>query len=188
VDEDQHELDRGEPEHFDERREHRRVRRSQYDDQRDDYDDEFGYGGFGDPRAKVRAPGMAMMVIGILGIVVSIGMLALGIIVPIAQLNQQGGGAADAIPFAVIFGVFGLFSLAACIVVTLGGRRMRECRNWGLALTAAILILCSLLLSLCNVLIMPFGIWALVVLCNGEVQREFAKARRAGEFSAYEGE
>ena len=78
----------------------------------------------------------------------------------------------------------GLLSIAACAVVAIGGLRMRQCRSWGLSLTAAILAIASVLLfGLCSVLIVPFGVWALVVLCNSDVQREFRSLARAKDYS-----
>ena len=153
-------------------------RRRHYDDVRDDYDERFGYR---DYRQKVQAPGVALMVVGWLGVVVSIGMMVVAAIILVERAHNppppRGG---DPAVMGTVLGICGLVSLVACVIVAVGGQRMRECRSWGLALTAAILALSSiLLLGLCSIFVVPFGIWALVVLVQPEVKREFERAGRS---------
>jgi hypothetical protein len=66
-------------------------------------------------------------------------------------------------------------------VVIIGGHRMRRCRGRGFALTAAVLCIASpLLFGPCGVFGVGFGIWALVVLLNADVKREFESVARSG--------
>ncbi|MBO0696821.1 MAG: hypothetical protein J2P46_00365 [Zavarzinella sp.] len=141
-------------------------RRDDYD-VRDDYDDEFGYA---DPRRKVHGPGVALMVVGWVGVLVSLGIAVVGAVLFFAAARRPPRD----LSLGAVMVVAGFASAAACVVTAVAGTRMRHCRNWGLALTAAILAICSfLLLGLCSVLTMPFGIWALVVLVQPDVKREF---------------
>jgi len=69
-----------------------------------------------------------------------------------------------------------LFSfLAVCFVleglIIVGSIRMIFLKNYGLAMTAAVL---SLLCSVGVCLALPFGVWALVVLCDTDVRAHFA--------------
>ena len=164
--------------HDDDRDRESFPRRRHYEDERDDYDEQFGYG---DVRHKVRGPGVALMVVGWIGVVVSIGTIVIAVAILVALANDplppRGD---DRAVLGTVLGICGLTSLAACVIVAIGGQRMRECRSWGLSLTAAILAMSSLLLlSLCSLFVVPFGIWALVVLVQPEVKREFERAGRS---------
>lgn len=142
-------------------------RRRNYDDSRDDYDENYGYV---NPREKVLAPGLALVILGWIGTFFSV--LAMGG----AVWFGFEGPPPDAHIVAIVYLVVGLLMLASSIVFILAGNRMRQCRNWGLALAGAIVAMSSIvLLGLCSVVIMPFGIWALVVLLNADVKREFER-------------
>jgi magnesium-transporting ATPase (P-type) len=157
-----------------------RPPRHRYADERDDYDDEQFRSR--DVRQRVVAPGVALMIVGILGVLGSLGMAAFFAFMMIEESKRGAGGGPDAAITAVIFVLLSGFSLAACVVVTLGGARMRQCRNYGLAMTAAILAIASIaLFGLCSVFIIPFGIWALVVLNNSEVKREFRRTKQPSD-------
>jgi hypothetical protein len=151
-----------------------RPPRHRYEDERDDYDDErFSRS---DPRKKVVAPGVALMIVGVLGVLGSLAMAGLFAFMLIEESKRGAGGGPDALITAGIFIALSGFSLAAFLVVALGGARMRQCRNYGLAMTAAIITIASI--ALCGVfsaILVPFGIWALVVLSNSEVKREFRR-------------
>jgi len=89
-------------------------------------------------------------------------------------LLQAGGPATQAPP--ILAGTLGLLvNLAGCIlgvVVLLGAVQMRKLENYRFAVAASILAtLCCL--SPWFLLAMPFGIWALVVLCNQQVKDAF---------------
>jgi hypothetical protein len=150
-----------------------RPPRRQYEDERDDYDEEYGHA---DPRQKVVAAGIALMLVGILGILASLAMAIIGLVMVFSGANKAGPQAANEIVTGSMLLVGGAFSMAGCGVVAFGGARMRQCRSYGLAMAAAIIAIASIaIFGLCSVLIMPFGIWALVVLSNSEVKREFRR-------------
>lgn len=67
-------------------------------------------------------------------------------------------------------------SLVASLLVLVGGVKMKGLNSYGLSMTAAIVSLYPLGTCLCC--LMPFGIWALIVLMNADVKAAFrAKAR-----------
>jgi hypothetical protein len=142
-------------------------------DERDDYDDRPRY--HLNPRQMVQGPGLAMAIVGWSGLVLTaLTLLILALV-----------GAMDPLPRAefyfraIVIGVFGLISLAMFAIVAVGGQSMRRCRHYGVCMTAAILLIATiLLLGLASVFTLPFGIWALVVLCNSEVKREFTRPPR----------
>jgi hypothetical protein len=138
--------------------------------------DEFEYP---DPLRKVYGPGTALMVVGGLGVLLSLALAWVGVMV-IAEGTGRIRTRADDLVFGGILALDGLLSAAACALIAWGGSRMRQGRSWGLSLTAAILALASfLLLGLCSVFILPFGVWALAVLLEPDVRREFERADRA---------
>ncbi len=144
-------------------------RRRNYDDSRDDYDENYGYV---DAREKVLAPGLALLILGWVGAFFSV--LAMGGAIAFAIL--VAAPEAERITLGIIGFVVGLLMLAGSIFFVLAGNRMRQCRNWGLCLAGAIVAMASIiLLGLLSVLIMPFGIWALVVLLDAGVKREFER-------------
>lgn len=152
-----------------------RPPRHRYEDERDDYDDDqFSPS---DVRQRVVAPGVALMIVGILGIIGSLAMAGVFAYILIEESKRGAGGPDGAITAVIFVGMSGL-SLAACVIIAIGGARMRQCRNYALAMTAAILPIASFALcGLFSALIIPFGIWALVVLSNSEVKREFKRTR-----------
>jgi hypothetical protein len=152
-----------------------RDRRGRDYDERDDYDDAPGYRK--DPRQTVRAPGLTMAICGWLGVAASV--LAMGWSVIVA-LEVPGPQPPDDVIMAVVVGVCGLIALAGSVVSAIGGQRMMQCRNYGLAMTAAVLNIASIVVfGLCGVLMIGVGIWALVVLSQSDVKREFDRVRRA---------
>ena len=124
-------------------------------------------------REMVQGPGTAMAVIGwVCLFLTAAGLLIVALV-----------GAADStMPRrefyfrAILFGVFGLIGIVMFAVIAVAGQSMRQCRRYGLCMTGAILLIASIvLLGLASVLTVPFGIWALVVLCDVGVKREFER-------------
>jgi hypothetical protein len=58
------------------------------------------------------------------------------------------------------------------VVILVGAIQMIRVRTWGLALTSAILAMVHVG-SCCCLFGIPFGIWALIVLCDAEVKAAF---------------
>ena len=139
-------------------------------------DDEFRYD---DPGDQVRGPGLALLVVGCVGLLVSFGLVGLGLMIVEEAANRRTRRPSDDAVAGVILTGAGLLLVPVSVLIAWGGGRMRQCRSRGLALTAALLACSSfLLLGLCAVFVMPFGIWALAVLLQPDVRREFARAVR----------
>lgn len=155
-------------------------RPGRYDDERDDYDDRDGNvpRSRKDPRQAVRGPGLALAVIGWLGVVTS----AVTVVACVAVAAEAfGPQPADDVVTAVAVAVFGVVSVVGSLVTAIGGQRMMQCRSYGLAMTAAVLCIGSIVLfGLCGFIFIAFGIWAVVVLAQSDVKREFDRVRRAG--------
>jgi hypothetical protein len=133
-----------------------------------------------DPRQKVQGPGRALMVAGWAGVAFSLFLAGLGVIITAEEATAPPRSRSEDILFVgVILAGCGSVSAIACAAAAIGGSRMRQCRGWGLAATGAILASASfLVLGLCSVIIMPFGVWALLVLAEPDVKREFERADR----------
>jgi hypothetical protein len=131
-------------------------------DDEDDHDD---------PRGKVNGPGLAMAIVGGIWLLLSLAIVGFGAFLVFPAFGVQGR------PGDVVFAAFcagtGILSAAGNAVAILAGVRMRQRRAWPLALTGAILLMA--LNGLVGVLV---GIWALVVLTNPAVKREFERAAR----------
>lgn len=68
--------------------------------------------------------------------------------------------------------IYGLFALMA-LAVFFGALRMKAMKNYGLSLAAAILAIVPCSSYVCCFVVMPFGIWALIVLLKPEVKAAF---------------
>jgi amino acid transporter len=158
--------------------------RRRYGDDRDDDDELYGRD---DPRQKVRGPGLALMIVDALGVFFSFGVIALSIFLLVESQNRFGQRQTDDEITAIALIVCGILSVVACLIVAIGGARMRNCRSWGLSMTAAILAVASIVLfGLCSLFTLPFGIWALVVLSNSEVKREFQRVAMQGNQESHD--
>ena len=168
--------DRDDWDDFDDRPRRRRSNAEPNDepvwgDERDDYDDG---GGRPNPADRVCGPGTALAVVGWVGLVGTVLTLVLLLVV---GLNDPPPGD-ELIVNVVVGGVIGALGLAYFAVIAAGGHRIRQCRRYGLAMTAAILATTSIaLIGVCSVVILPFGIWAVVVLAQSDVRRAFARPR-----------
>ena len=127
-----------------------------------------------DPRRKVTGPGLAMVIVGAIWLLLSLALAGFGAALPFLFPAGQAGGPGDVV-FSVVCAGSGIPSAAGNAIAILGGVRMRQCRAWGLALTGAILLM--VLNGIVGVLA---GVWALVVLLNPDVKREFERAARWG--------
>lgn len=75
-------------------------------------------------------------------------------------------------PAAVQYGLIAL-SMVVFSLVVLGGVRMLKLKTWGLALTAAILVMIPCFTSCCCLLGLPLGIWVILLINKPEVRRQF---------------
>lgn len=122
---------------------------------------------------RVAGPAIALIVLGIFTIVMQV----FAILMNILQIGIAGAAArnGDALPF--LFGgpvqiVASAIAIVGAIVITLGGLRMKNLENYGLAMTASILTIIPCF-GPCCLLGMPIGIWGLVVLSDNTVRIAF---------------
>ena len=122
----------------------------------------------------VAGPGIALMVIGILGLV--LGVLILGLSVVAGSLlamqpaGARGGGGDMWINMATNF-VSSIGSIALGAVMTYGGLQMKNLRSKTWARAASIIAMVPCLT--CCLYGLPIGIWATVVLNKPEVSSAF---------------
>ena len=125
---------------------------------------------------RVKAPAIALIVVGAISAVGLVGNGALTLLTDAAAMQQQQAAMLDeyGLGFLVSTGfTFGTTALGvvASIVIILGGLKMRALEGYGLAMTASILALVPCLSCCCITL--PFGIWALIVLMDANVKQAF---------------
>lgn len=130
----------------------------------------------GDPnraKAMVQGPAIALLVIGIVGVLAQLGSLAVNLLG--AGFGAAGAAGGDDVIVHLFSGAIGLvtggLSLIFYAVVIFGAMKMKELENYPLAMASAVLAL--LPCSFCCLLGTPIGIWALVVLLNEEVKTAF---------------
>jgi hypothetical protein len=168
-------------------------------DRRDDGYDDRGGGGdrISRARAKVSAPGTALMGFGVLSLIMAIITLALCVGSPdtlaepyhkmmtdMTKNQPQAPGQPPVVPpydefkkQLVMQGSIGAVVNAICgVIITLGGARMRNLTGYGLAMAGSILSLIPCTNSCC-LIGLPIGLWALIVLVNADVKAGFAAAR-----------
>jgi hypothetical protein len=121
--------------------------------------------------AFVKAPAIALLVVGILGVLVGL-LYVVQAIIGRPLVGPGGPVNPDAAAIQQSFAwVFAILSLIWGAVVTLGGVKMLQLQSWGSVLVAAIFAM--LPCNPCCLLGLPFGIWTLVVLSNADVKRSF---------------
>jgi predicted Zn finger-like uncharacterized protein len=144
----------------------------------DDYEDEDyprrRRGGRGLAESLVSGPATALLVVGIIDLILAV----LNLILPVfsASMMAAGGGAkaANNPDFLVnmFSGVFGsVMYLVWGSLITFGSLKMKQLNSYGLAMTASILAMIPC--GNCCLLGLPFGIWALIVICKPEVKDAF---------------
>ena len=111
---------------------------------------------------RIKPPAIAMLVLSLLAL---LGLILMVIVVTIDMAD--GGNPEDAIPGFVMTGI--IFVMQS--VVLIGSVRMMMLRNYPLAVATAILTIVN---GLCCQLLVPFGIWALVILLDSDTKRHFS--------------
>ncbi len=130
-------------------------------------------GGAASAQSKVGAPGIALLVVGILALLTH---LAMGVLQLLGGgLSALGGGssAMGGILGGVIGGVVYIVLALLQGVVIFGGLKMKNLQSWGLAVAAAVIALLPCTNGWCCLIGLPVGIWALVVLMNNDVKAAF---------------
>lgn len=123
---------------------------------------------------RVKAPAIALIVVGGIGVLCflgSLGWLAFG-----GFARQFQSGPQEVPMAAVIAGnVIGMgLSLAGSCFQIYAGLQMQKLRNWGVCVAACIVSMVPCIG--CCLVGVPVGIWGLVVLMNDEVKKAFASA------------
>ena len=134
-------------------------------------------------QAKVIAPGVALIVVGVLGMLMTLISLVLAFQEPppidpetpewIAEIRRGSYGLGAAM-------IQMIFLVANGLIIT-GGIMMTRFSSWGLALTASILAMLNFG-NCCCLLGLPIGIWATVVLSSEDVKAAFRAGSRTGYY------
>jgi hypothetical protein len=142
----------------------------------DDEEDDLDIGATIDKRSLkapvtglILPPGICLIVTGILGILVNLFQTVVAIASPeILQNNAFGQGAPPALSAisGVVFAILGAGTIA-------GGIAMMRQKMYGIAITGTVLAMLNIG-NCCCVLGLPFGIWALVMLCRPDVKDAFS--------------
>jgi len=129
------------------------------------------------PGAKVMAPAIALLIVGLLGVAVSLFNVGFAFVrqpqvdpnaPEFIQAMQRG------VTGPVAAAIQGMFVLVNLIIIG-GALQMLRFRSWGLALAASILAMVNFG-SCCCGLGLPVGIWSLVVLASSDVKAAFLAA------------
>ena len=128
-----------------------------------------------DPSQRVSAPAIGLLIAGVVSGVGSLLWLLLLIFFSALILGDKDSQ--DAMIGIGFWIPFTLIRLALDGLTIYGALQMRQLKSWNMSLGGA--IAASLPCSFCCILTMPLGIWAIVVLLNDEVKRDFAAQRQA---------
>jgi hypothetical protein len=148
----------------------RRRRRRRFT--RDDYDQAL---------AEVYGPGLCLEILGWLGVLATLGGVAMMVAVG-AAANRPGGARNDDAVVFIVFGVcFGVLGLPYSLAMTAGGRHLRGLTSRGWATTAASLGIGGFVLfGVFGVFHLAGGIWALVASNKLPVKEAFDYLARHG--------
>jgi len=128
---------------------------------------------------KLRLPAVGLISLGALNILASI-LLLLGRIASLIKGEERViVNDAERLGYEasmVYFPLVSLISIATAPIIIYGGVQMLSARKYSLALMAAILALMPFS-SLCCLLGVPIGIWAIVVLRSPEVKAAFQNSQ-----------
>jgi hypothetical protein len=127
---------------------------------------------------RVAGPATALIVTAWIGIVLQ----ALGIVANLAQvglvaprMQHMHNRGPDVFPLMMGGGinvVVGVFGLAMGVLILVGATKMKKLESYSLSMAGAIVAMIPCI-SPCCLLGLPFGIWALVVLCDSPVKSAF---------------
>jgi hypothetical protein len=124
-----------------------------------------------DPRTRVSAPAIGLIVTGGLGAITAL--LFLMIVAFGGAVALAGKDAANDLPGFGVSAVWMLVCLAASGLIAYAGWQMRQLKSWGLSMAGAIVAMIPCI-SLCCLLGLPIGIWAILVLIDEDIKRAFA--------------
>jgi phage FluMu protein Com len=124
---------------------------------------------------RLAGPAIALMIVAILGIVGFLGIAGLYGVAGIVAVNQPRHMHNDRAEMITVFGIIVAASLVAVVLsvlIVIGARKMKNRESYAWAMTAAIIATIPCI-SPCGLLGMPFGIWAIIVLCDQTVKSAF---------------
>jgi hypothetical protein len=147
-------------------------------------------GGVADPglaRDKARRlanpAGWALIVVGILGVLMSIGLVVWTLVAGVQSnplmdqlMNSQASSDAARVGQKIGYTVALVIGIGWAAFIAFAGWKLRQLQSWGVALTGAILAVipcCGSQFPLC-ILSLPIGIWAIVILCRNDVKSQFS--------------
>ena len=124
---------------------------------------------------RVAPPATALIVVACLGILFDVFVMLAMVHVAINPLpaNQRPGLNREDIPLVVTAWVtYGLANVAVNVLILVGAVKMKKLRNYPLAMAVSILALIPCV-GPCCLFGIPFGIWALIALCDDSVRMAF---------------
>lgn len=147
-------------------------------DEREDYDDEPWRRA--KPEQQVRTPATIIEVFGAIQLGLSVLWFLVAVVMIVWGAIDPAAVDADDWTWYEAAGLLALAGLAAVWnwVVVLGGGRMRACRNYRLAVAAAVLSFLPWPLYYCLPVSAPVAVWALVVLARPDVRARFKAVAR----------
>jgi len=124
-----------------------------------------------DPSTRVSAPAIGLIVAGGLSALVTLAWLAIvGLVGAAAFLDPDAAGAIGGFGATLAFGVV---KLALDAFTIYAGWQMRQLRGWTVSMAGAIVAM--LPCSVCCILGLPIGIWAVMVLLDNDIKRAFGE-------------
>ena len=128
------------------------------------------------PQSAVDAPAKALIAVGAIGIVLVLLMQGFRLYTWATFRDFGSMMGSPPTPELVLWEAVemaqGAIQLAGMVIAILGARKMLRLESYGLALTAAVLMMLPWV-SPCCLLGLPFGIWAITVLNRSEVREAF---------------
>jgi len=126
-----------------------------------------------DPRQRVNAPAIALLIMAIVGGIFSIAGLLLNVLG--VGLGALGGGGDEMIG-TLMSGSLGMASSVIGLLLAgfigFAAMKMKNLESWGMAVAASILAMIPCI-SPCCLLGLPIGIWSCVVLFDDTVKSSF---------------
>lgn len=131
-------------------------------------------GSFERAKAQVTGPAVGIMVVSGLSFLWWIAVVVMVLFAGGIGFLQGSGSdpMAGLVGGLVAAAIYGFFALAA-LITFVGAMRMKAMKTYWLAFTSAIISILPCTTYICCMLMMPFGIWALVVLLKPDVKKEF---------------
>ena len=141
-------------------------------DEREDYDDE-PWRGRATPQQLVRIRASLIEILGAIQVAFSLlGCLAPAVFIFLDLVAPGGPEAMSWDEAVLVMLVFGL-CLTWNWVIIRGVGRMRRCRNYRMAMAAALMSILPLPFIYLGVISIPVGIWAVAILCRRDVRAHF---------------